>query len=75
MTENWRLILRVFLPFAFAFARMPVVWTVVERLLRGDISHPGASRGAAKAAMRAIEGLAKLGSMPKLYAVWMRMSG
>jgi geranylgeranyl reductase family protein len=48
----------------FAFARMPVVWTVVERLLRGDISHPGASRGVARAAMRAIEALAKAAGNP-----------
>src|SRR5439155_12016892 len=48
----------------FAFARMPVVWSVVERLLRGEISHPGASRGVARAAMRAIEALAKAAGNP-----------
>jgi geranylgeranyl reductase family protein len=48
----------------FSFARMPVVWSVVERLLRGDISHPGASRGVARAAMRAIEALAKAAGSP-----------
>ncbi len=48
----------------FAVARAPFVWPVVERLIRGDISHPGAARGVARAGMRVVEGLARAAGDP-----------
>jgi geranylgeranyl reductase family protein len=49
----------------FALGRVPVAWGVVERLLRGDIGHPGAERsGLARVPLRAIEALAKAAGDP-----------
>lgn len=44
----------------FALARAPLVWPVVERLVRGDISAPGEARGLARPPLRAIAALARL---------------
>jgi len=38
----------------FALARLPVTFRVVEKLVRGELSDPGAARGLEKGAMRAI---------------------
>jgi geranylgeranyl reductase family protein len=42
----------------FALARLPVTFTVVERLLRGELSHPGAARGLQAGAIRLIYAVA-----------------
>jgi geranylgeranyl reductase family protein len=44
----------------FALARAPLVWPVVERLVRGDISTPGEARGLARPPLKAIAALARL---------------
>jgi geranylgeranyl reductase family protein len=38
----------------FALARLPVTFRALEKLLRGDIGHPGAARGLEKGAIRLI---------------------
>ena len=38
----------------FALARLPVTFRVVEKLLRGELGHPGAARGLERGAIRAI---------------------
>ena len=45
----------------FAIARAPFVWPIIERLVRGEISHPGAARGLARAPLCAVEALGRLG--------------
>jgi geranylgeranyl reductase family protein len=44
----------------FAVMRLPVTWGVLEKLLLGDVAHPGEARGAGRRAMKAIEGLARV---------------
>ncbi len=43
----------------FALARLPVTFRVVEKLLQGELSHPGAARGLEKGSMRLIYAVAK----------------
>jgi geranylgeranyl reductase family protein len=42
----------------FTLARAPLVWRVVEAIMRGDVSHPGAARGLGRAPLRLVERLA-----------------
>jgi geranylgeranyl reductase family protein len=44
----------------FALARLPMTWGAVEKLLRGDLGHPGAARGLERGAIRLIYGVARL---------------
>jgi geranylgeranyl reductase family protein len=44
----------------FAIMRLPVTWRVLEKLLLGEVAHPGEARGTGRRAMKAIEGLARL---------------
>jgi geranylgeranyl reductase family protein len=48
----------------FALAGAPLVWGVVERILCGELSHPGLARGPARAPLRAIETLARAVGAP-----------
>ncbi len=48
----------------FALARAPLVWPVVERLVRGDIKEPGEARGLARPPLKAIAALARLAGSP-----------
>jgi geranylgeranyl reductase family protein len=48
----------------FAATRMPLVWDACERLLCGDVSHPGATRGLARAPLRFVDGLARASGDP-----------
>jgi geranylgeranyl reductase family protein len=48
----------------FALLRLPFTWRVIERLLLGEVSHPGEAQGAGGRAMQAIEGLARLARNP-----------
>ena len=43
----------------FALARLPITFRVVEKLLRGDLSHPGAARGLEKGSIRLIYTVAR----------------
>jgi geranylgeranyl reductase family protein len=43
----------------FAIMRLPVTWRVLEKLLLGDVAHPGEAKGAGRTAMKLIEGLAR----------------
>ena len=43
----------------FAIARLPLTFRVVEKLLRGDLSHPGAARGLEKGPIRLIYTVAR----------------
>jgi geranylgeranyl reductase family protein len=42
----------------FALVRLPPTWRAVERVLMGELSHPGAARGLEKAAVKAIDAVA-----------------
>jgi geranylgeranyl reductase family protein len=46
----------------FALARAPLVWPVVERLVRGDIKAPDEARGLSRPPLKAIAALARLAS-------------
>jgi hypothetical protein len=48
----------------FACARLPLTWRALEKLLLGEIGHPGAARGAERKAMRLIEALARRAGDP-----------
>jgi geranylgeranyl reductase family protein len=43
----------------FALMRLPVTWRVLEKLMLGEVAHPGEARGAGRTAMKLIEGLAR----------------
>ena len=43
----------------FALARLPVTWRALEKILRGDLSHPGAARGLEKGAIRLIDAVSR----------------
>jgi geranylgeranyl reductase family protein len=43
----------------FAIMQLPVTWRVLEKLILGDVTHPGEAKGAGLAAMKAIKGLAR----------------
>jgi geranylgeranyl reductase family protein len=43
----------------FAIMRLPVTWRVLEKLMLGDVAHPGEARGAGRTAMKLIDGLAR----------------
>jgi geranylgeranyl reductase family protein len=43
----------------FAIARLPLTFKVVEKLLCGDLSHPGAARGLEKGSIRLIDAVAR----------------
>jgi len=45
----------------FALARLPVTFRVLEKLLRGEISHPGAARGLERGAIRLIYAVSRAG--------------
>jgi geranylgeranyl reductase family protein len=49
----------------FAVMRLPVTWSVLERLLVGDVAHPGEATGVGRKAMKAIQGLSRLAGRPK----------
>jgi geranylgeranyl reductase family protein len=48
----------------FTLGRIPIAWGAVERMLNGDIRHPGDERGSARLALKLIEGLAKAAGDP-----------
>ena len=48
----------------FTLARAPFVWRVVESLMRGDVSHPGAAKGFGRAPLKLVERLARAAGDP-----------
>jgi flavin-dependent dehydrogenase len=48
----------------FALARLPVTFRTLERLLRGELGHPGAARGVERAAIRVIYAVARRAGDP-----------
>jgi geranylgeranyl reductase family protein len=48
----------------FNLGRAPVAWGAVERMLSGDLKHPGGERGLARFALKMIEGLARAAGDP-----------
>jgi geranylgeranyl reductase family protein len=42
----------------FTIMRLPVTWRVLEKLMLGDVAHPGEARGAGRTAMKVIQALA-----------------
>jgi hypothetical protein len=42
----------------FAVMRLHVTWRVLEKLMLGEVAHPGEARGAGRAAMKVIQALA-----------------
>jgi geranylgeranyl reductase family protein len=43
----------------FSIMRLPVTWRVLEKLMLGEVAHPGEAKGAGRTAMKLIEGLAR----------------
>jgi geranylgeranyl reductase family protein len=41
----------------FAVMRLPVTWRVLEKLMLGEVAHPGEARGAGRTAMKVIQAL------------------
>ncbi len=48
----------------FTLTRMPLVWSAVDRLLAGELSHPGAARGLVRGPLRLIELFARASGDP-----------
>jgi len=44
----------------FALARLPITFRGLEKILRGELSHPGAARGVEKGAMRLIAAVSRV---------------
>jgi flavin-dependent dehydrogenase len=49
----------------FALMCLPVTWRVIEKLLLGEVSHPGEARGVGRRVMKVIKGLARLANDPR----------
>ena len=43
---------------------MPLAWSVIERMLSGDLRHPGEERGPARIGLKLLERLAKRAGDP-----------
>ena len=43
----------------FTIMRLPVTWPVLEKLMLGEVAHPGAAKGAGRTAMKLIQNLAR----------------
>jgi geranylgeranyl reductase family protein len=43
----------------FTIMRLPVTWPVLEKLMLGDVAHPGDANGAGRTAMKLIQNLAR----------------
>jgi geranylgeranyl reductase family protein len=52
----------------FAVLRLPITWRVIEKLVLGEVSHPGEARGAGRRALKLIDGLARLARNPRTAA-------
>ncbi len=52
----------------FAVMRLPVTWRVLDKLVLGEVSHPGEARGAGGKAMQLIQALARMAGEPHVAA-------
>jgi flavin-dependent dehydrogenase len=52
----------------FAVMRLPVTWRVLDKLVLGEVSHPGEARGAGRKAMQLIQALARMAGEPRVAA-------
>ncbi|MBA3735673.1 MAG: geranylgeranyl reductase family protein [Actinobacteria bacterium] len=52
----------------FTVMRLPVTWHVIEKLMLGEVAHPGEARGAGRRALQVVEGLARLTRNPRTAA-------
>jgi geranylgeranyl reductase family protein len=52
----------------FALMRLPVTWRVIEKLMLGEVAHPGEAHGAGRKVMQLIKGLARLAHDPRAAA-------
>jgi hypothetical protein len=43
----------------FTVMRLPVTWRVLDKLMLGEVAHPGEARGAGRAAMKVIDALSR----------------
>jgi geranylgeranyl reductase family protein len=61
MSASWRAKLAFdrFPRLAFGIARIPLVWSVVERVVWGDLAAPGEAQGAVRAPLRLLEALGR----------------
>jgi hypothetical protein len=48
----------------FTLGRLPIAWGAVERMLRGDLKHPGDETGPGRVALKLIERLARSAGDP-----------
>jgi hypothetical protein len=48
--------------------RLPFTWQVIEKLVLGEVSHPGEASGAGLRAMQLIHALARLARHPRTAA-------
>lgn len=49
---------------SFAIARAPLVWGLIEAILRGDVRDPGAARGLVRGPVRVVDALARMAGDP-----------
>jgi len=52
----------------FAVMRLPVTWRVLDKLVLGEVSHPGEARGAGRKVMQLIQALATMAGEPRVAA-------
>ena len=52
----------------FAVMRVPATWRVLERLMLGELAHPGEATGAGRRAMKLIHGLSRVAGRPTALA-------
>ena len=48
----------------FTLGRLPIAWGAVERMLRGDLKHPGEEKGPGRVALKLIERIARSAGDP-----------
>ena len=52
----------------FAVMRLPVTWRVLDRLMLGELAHPGEATGGGRRAMKVIKGLSRIAGRPSALA-------
>ncbi|HEY6067454.1 MAG TPA: geranylgeranyl reductase family protein [Gaiellaceae bacterium] len=52
----------------FAVMRLPVTWRVLDRLMLGELAHPGEATGGGRRAMKVIKGLSRIAGRPSAFA-------
>jgi geranylgeranyl reductase family protein len=52
----------------FTVMRVPATWRVLDRLMLGELAHPGEATGAGRRAMKVIQGLSRVAGRPSALA-------